>query len=128
MVINGGTNDVAENSHDFNLDLTLGNIKSMTEIARANGIKVVLTSVLPAAQFPWRKTIEQSPEKITALNAAIKAYADSIGVPYVDYYSAMLAPDGRSLNPAYSNDGIHPTPAGYLVMESIIKPVVEGMR
>lgn len=125
VVINGGTNDVAENSHPFVQKQTLDNIKSMTDIARANGIKVILTSVLPAAQFPWRKTITGAPEKITALNDAIKAYAAETDVPYVDYYSAMLAEDGRSLRSDYSNDGVHPTPEGYKVMEAIILPVVE---
>lgn len=125
VVINGGTNDVAENTHGYNRARTLDNIRSMVEIAKANGIKVILTSVLPAAQFGWRKTITDAPEKIAELNKAIKAYAAEAGVPYVDYHSAMLATDGRSLRSDYSKDGVHPTPAGYKVMEAIILPAVK---
>ncbi len=124
VVINGGTNDVAENTHTFDPGLTLGNIMSMAEIARATGIKVILTSVLPAAGFRWNPAITDAPEKIAALNAAIRAYARLEGIPYVDYHSAMLDSDGRSLRPAYTNDGVHPTPEGYRVMEALILPAV----
>ena len=52
VVINAGTNDVAENTGAYNEDYTFGNIASMAELAKANKIKVILTSVLPAAEFP----------------------------------------------------------------------------
>ncbi|MCM1067540.1 MAG: GDSL-type esterase/lipase family protein [Muribaculaceae bacterium] len=125
VVINGGTNDVAENTHDFDIERTMDNIKSMVEIARANGIKVILTSVLPAAGFRWNPAITDAPERIAALNAAIAAYAVESGLHFVNYHPALLAPDARSLNPAFANDGVHPTADGYEVMEAIILPVVK---
>ena len=122
VVINAGTNDVAENQGPYNEDFTFGNIVSMTELAQANGIAVVLTSVLPAAAFRWRPAITDAAEKIAALNARIRAYAEKQGIPYVDYYSSLVAEDSsRALNPAYSNDGVHPVADGYVVMEPLVK-------
>lgn len=128
VVLSAGTNDVAENSHVYNEDITFGNIQSMCEIARANGIKVILTSVLPAAQFGWHKEITDAPEKIKSLNARIRAYAAETGTPYVDYYSSLLGADGRSLDSRYSDDGVHPLQPGYTVMEALVLPVINSLK
>lgn len=124
VVINAATNDIAENSHPYDKQRTLGNIKSMVEIARANGIRVILTSTLPAAGFSWNKEIKDAPEKIAALNRLIAEYARQEKIPYVDYHSQMLDEDGRSLSRMYTEDGVHPTVAGYEVMEALILPCV----
>lgn len=124
IIINGGTNDVAENTGPFNLNNTFGNIASMAEIAKANNIKVILTSVLPASGFRWNKKITDAPERIEALNAKIKEYAKENKIPYVDYYTPMVTGEERALNPDYSKDGVHPTLEGYLVMEALIKPAI----
>ena len=68
VVINAGTNDLAENTGAYNEDYTFGNIASMAELAKANKIKVILTSVLPAAEFPWRREIKDAPQKIQSLS------------------------------------------------------------
>ena len=128
VVLSAGTNDVAENSHVYNEDITFGNIQSMCEIARANGIKVILTSVLPAGQFGWRPEITDGPEKIKALNERIRAYAAATKTPYVDSYSALLASDGRSLDARYCNDGVHPLQPGYAVMEALVLPVIKSIQ
>mgnify|MGYP003291005629 FL=1 len=125
VVINAGTNDVAENTGPFDLQTTFGNIVSMVELAKANKIKVILTSVLPAAKFSWNKGITDAPDKIEALNALIKEYAKKHKIPYVDYYTPMVTGPERALNPAYSKDGVHPTAEGYEVMEALIKPVID---
>lgn len=125
VIINAGTNDIAENSGPFDIDITFGNIASMAEIAKANKIKVILTSVLPAAGFRWNKKITDAPDRIEALNAKIKAYAKANKIPYVDYYQPMVNGTERALNPAYSKDGVHPTLEGYLVMEALIKPAID---
>lgn len=125
VVINAGTNDVAENTGPFDLETTFGNIVSMVELAKANKIKVILTSVLPAAKFGWNKKITDAPDKIEALNALIKEYAKKHKIPYVDYYTPMVTGPERALNPAYSKDGVHPTAAGYEVMEALIKPAID---
>lgn len=125
IIINGGTNDVAENTGPFDLNNTFGNIASMAEIAKANNIKVILTSVLPASGFRWNKKITDAPERIEALNAKIKEYAKENKIPYVDYYTPMVTGEERALNPDYSKDGVHPTLEGYLVMEALIKPAID---
>lgn len=124
VVINAGTNDVAENTGPYVEEYTFGNIVSMVELARANGIKVVLTSVLPAAAFSWNKAITDAPQKIAALNKRIAAYAAAQGLSYVDYYHALLADDGQSLDAVYTKDGVHPTLEGYRVMEPLVKKVL----
>lgn len=124
VVINAATNDIAENSHPYDEERTMGNIKSMVEIARANGIKVILTSTLPASEFSWNKEIKDAPEKIERLNKLIAQYARAEKIPYVDYHSQMLDEDGRSLSRKYTDDGVHPTVAGYEVMEALILPCV----
>ena len=97
----------------------------MAEIAKANKIKVILTSILPASHFKWNKNVTDAAERIEALNEKIKAYAKANKIPYVDYYTPMVTGEERALNPAYSNDGVHPTMEGYLVMEKIIKPAID---
>lgn len=125
VIINAGTNDIAENTGPYDIDITFGNIASMAEIAKANKIKVILTSVLPAAGFRWNKKITDAPNRIEALNAKIKEYAKANKIPYVDYYTPMVTGAERALNPDYSKDGVHPTLDGYIVMEALIKPVID---
>lgn len=125
VVINAGTNDVAENTGPYNEDITFGNIVSMAELAKANKIKVILTSVLPASGFKWNKKITDAADRIAGLNARIEAYAKVHKIPYVDYYKEMVSGSERALNPNYSKDGVHPTKEGYAVMEALIKPAIE---
>ena len=106
VVINAGTNDVAENTQTYNEDYTFGNIVSMTELAKANKIKVILTSVLPAAAFKWRMEIKDVPQKIKSLNDRIEAYAKANKIPFVNYYKAMVD-ENQALNPQYTKDGVH---------------------
>lgn len=124
IVLNVATNDIAENTHPFDEERTMGNIKSMVEIARANNIKVILTSVLPCSGFYWDKSITDVPAKIRSLNSKIKDYALENGLTYVDYFSALVDGDGVSLSPKYTKDGVHPTSEGYEVMERTILPAI----
>lgn len=124
VVINAGTNDIAENTGKYHFSFTLGNIKSMAEIARANGIKVILTSVLPHNRFGWRPSIENVVQKVDELNAAIKAYAKENKIPYVDYNKEMRNEKG-GMKTELSKDGVHPYPDAYFVMESLVKPVID---
>ncbi len=123
VVINIGTNDVAENTGTYNPKFTLDNIKSMAELADYHKIKVILSSVLPAGGFGWNPNIKDAPEKVDALNAEIKAYAKKKKFAYIDYNSAMRDENGAML-PQYANDGIHPTVEGYVVMEKLAKETI----
>ena len=121
VVINGATNDIAENQGlTYCENRTMGNIMSMVELAQAHKIKVILTSVLPTKEFYWNKSIQNVQSKVLSLNDRIKAYAQKQGIPYVDYYSAMVAGKDRALNPDYGADSVHPNAKGYEVMEAII--------
>jgi acyl-CoA thioesterase I len=114
VVLLAGTNDIAENTGKETLEEIGSNIASMSEIARANGIRVVLCSVLPASDFNWHKGLEPAP-KIRALNAWMKGYAAKNGFVYVDYYSPMVNSEG-GLKSELSPDGVHPNKAGYDIM------------
>jgi lysophospholipase L1-like esterase len=118
VVILAGTNDIAGNTGPSTPEMIEDNFKSMTEIAKANGIRVILASVLPARAYPWRPSAGDPAEKIKALNAWIKDYCAKEGCTYLDYWSAMAAPDG-GMKPGISIDGVHPNAAGYAIMEPL---------
>lgn len=124
VVINIGTNDIALNSGEYVPQFTMDCIQSMAELADYNGIRVILSSVLPVGEYPWRKDVKEVPQKIDALNSMIKAYADSKGFAYIDYNTPMREANG-SMKAALANDGVHPTKEGYTVMEKIAKEVVD---
>lgn len=124
VVINIGTNDIAENTGKYTAKFTLDCIRSMAELAKNNGIKVILSSVLPAGEFGWRKEIQDVPQQIDALNEKIKAYAEENNFPYIDYNSAMRDENG-ALQKEYGRDTVHPNRNGYQVMEKIAKEVID---
>lgn len=125
LVLNYGTNDIAENTGPYNEDITYGNILTMVELARAHKIKVILTSTLPARNFGWRPSVTDAMEKIRSLNARVKAYAEENGIQYVDYFTALLAPDKGGMDTKYTPETVHPNGAGYDVMEALIVPAIE---
>jgi lysophospholipase L1-like esterase len=114
VLILAGTNDVAGNTGPMTPQMTLENFRAMVEMARANNIRVVIASILPAGDFPWHKGLEPAP-KIRALNLQLKAYCESAHVVWVDYYSALADADG-AMKPGLSVDGVHPNAAGYALM------------
>lgn len=120
VVILAGTNDIAGNTGPSTLDMVMDNLKSMTEIAQSNGIKVFLCSVLPAFDYSWRPG--KAPNvKIPELNEMIKSYAEeNDNVVYVDFFSAMVD-DKNGMQESLTNDGVHPTAAGYDIMQPIIE-------
>lgn len=125
VVINYGTNDIAENTGAYDEDQTFNNVCSMVDMARANHIKVILCSTLPAENFSWRPNITDGMQKIRHLNDRVKAYCQANKIQYVDYFSAMLSEDGMGMKKEYQNDTVHPNVKGYDVMEAIIVPAIE---
>src|SRR5437764_5233601 len=121
VVILAGTNDLAGNTGPMTLEQIEGNLASMSELAKANSIKMVFASVLPISDYEQRngKPINQStrrpPEKIRALNEWMKAYAGQNKLIYLDYYSAMIDDKGF-LKEELSEDGLHPNAKGYAIM------------
>ncbi|MFT4256410.1 MAG: SGNH/GDSL hydrolase family protein [Pseudoxanthomonas sp.] len=123
VVILAGTNDIAGNTGPASLNMIEDNLRSMAELARANGIGVVLASVLPASAYPWRVGYRPA-AKIRALNAWIKQYAHENGFVYLDYYTAMANAEG-GLDPELAADGVHPTVAGYARMAPLAQRAVD---
>jgi lysophospholipase L1-like esterase len=122
VVILAGINDIAGNTGPSTLKMILDNIVSMAELAMANGIKVVLCSVLPAREFDWSPGREPA-EKIIALNDMIRDYAGENNIIYLDYYSSMVD-EWNGLKEAYSEDGVHPNAAGYRIMEPLAEQAI----
>lgn len=126
VVILAGTNDIALNNGAIELEHVFQNIVSMAELARANKIKVVLCSVLPAKRYGWRKEVNPV-EPIRKLNAMLEEYATKNKCIWIDFYTPMEVSEG-TLNPAYTKDGVHPTAEGYDVMEKIIAPALKRFK
>lgn len=122
VVILAGTNDIAGNTGVSTLEMIEDNIASMAELAKANGIRVVLCSVLPVYDYPWKPGLEPGP-KIVALNAWIRRYAASVGAEYADFHGAM-ADARQGLPVALAADGVHPNEAGYRIMGPIVERAI----
>jgi acyl-CoA thioesterase I len=122
VVILAGTNDIAENTGPTTLEAIENNLASMVDLARQNGIRVVLASLLPVARYSWRPEIEPQ-AKITALNLWIKDYSHAEGLTLLDYYSSTVDNNG-GMKAALSNDGVHPNKDGYAVMSPLAEKAV----
>jgi lysophospholipase L1-like esterase len=123
VVILAGTNDIAGNTGPSTLAMIEDNFSSMADLGRANGIRVILASVLPTVDYPWRKGLDPAP-KIKLLNQWIAAYCAAHQLTYLDYYAAMAGPDG-GMKPGISIDGVHPNAAGYAIMEPLAEQAIE---
>lgn len=127
VVILAGTNDIAGNTGPMTLEMTEANLASMADIARANGIRVVFSSVLPVHNytvksenfFPLRPLA-----KIEELNLWLKKYCAAHGDVYLDYYAPMLNASGL-LKREYAEDGLHPNDGGYAVMAPLAETAIQ---
>lgn len=124
VVINLGTNDIAENTGPYDEGFTLGNIASMIELARVNNISVVVASVLPVSSIYWRPSVIQAQEKIISLNASLKLLAEQYGLVYLDYHT-VLRNSNNGLDKDMAEDGVHPTPACYKIMAALAEEAIE---
>lgn len=123
VVILAGINDLAGNTGPSTLEMIEDNLASMAEIADANGIRVVLSSVLPVYEFKYKPEFKPA-EKIIPLNKWIKEYSVKNGHIYLDYFSSMVD-SLNGLMKEYSDDGLHPNKAGYKVMEPLVEKAIE---
>lgn len=123
VVILAGTNDIAGNTGLATNGQIEDNLAAMSEIAHANGIRVILCSILPVFDYPWHPGLNPVP-RILAINAWLKAYAADHNDIYVDYHSAMK--DARGGLPAsLAKDGVHPNAAGYALMDPLVQTAIE---
>jgi len=117
VLILAGTNDIAGNTGEITLTEIRDNIDEMAQLASKNRIQVILCSVLPAYDYPWR--VGRRPdEKIPALNALIQELAEAQNLYYLDFFTAM-ADNRNGLPKDLAEDGVHPTPKGYSVMRNL---------
>jgi lysophospholipase L1-like esterase len=117
-----GTNDIAGNTGPMTREMTENNFREMSDIARRNGIKMILASIPPAASFPWAPSIETR-KPIAEINAWLKNYAAQTGATWVDYHTVLDDGSG-AMKPGLASDGVHPTEAGYDRMATVIEPVL----
>ena len=118
VLILAGTNDIALNNGVISLENILGNIISMCEIAKANKIKPVICSVLPADRYGWRPAVKPA-EDIVKLNEMLQEYAKSEKIMYIDYHS-VLKDENNGLPQKHAADGVHPNIDCYKIMENIV--------
>jgi lysophospholipase L1-like esterase len=123
VLILAGTNDVAGNTGPMTPEMTEDNFRSMADLAHANGIKVILASITPAFDYPWRRGLEPAP-KIRALNAWLKDYCEQHGYTYLDYYTSLTDSEG-GMKPGISFDGVHPNEKGYAIMAPLAQAAID---
>jgi lysophospholipase L1-like esterase len=122
VVILAGTNDIAGNTGPMTLEQSRDNIIAMAQLAKANGIKVVIASIIPAFDYPWKPGLEPA-GKIVALNKMLKEYASKNKIVYLDYFSAM-ADERNGLRKGLGDDGVHPNLEGYKIMAPLAEKAI----
>jgi len=128
VVILAGTNDIAGNTGPMRLEDIEADYASLADLARANGIKVIYSSVLPVHNYTERSKdffAQRSPEKILALNKWLMSYCSAAAnCAYLDYFSAMVDDKGL-LKKDLADDGLHPNVAGYKIMAPMAEAAIE---
>ena len=132
VVILAGTNDIAGNTGEMTLETIENNYRSMAELAKANGIKVVFASILPISDYNKNaqgqqivRSVQRQPSKILTLNKWLKDYAAANGHIYLDYFSAT-ADDKGFLRADFANDGLHPHAEGYKLMAPLAQKAIDA--
>jgi len=122
VVILAGTNDIAGNTGPSTPEMIEDNFMSMLAIARANSIRMVVASILPADHYNWRPEAQPA-DLIKAMNVRLKALCEHEHLVYLDYYSTMANAKG-GLDPELAADGVHPTAKGYAVMAPLAEKAI----
>lgn len=122
VVILAGTNDIAGNTGPSTPQMIEDNFESMVEIAKANNIKMVISSILPADHYNWHPGIQPA-DPIREMNARLKALCQRDGLVYLDYYTPMTNAKG-GLDPELAKDGVHPTSKGYAMMSPLAEKAI----
>jgi lysophospholipase L1-like esterase len=130
VVILGGTNDIAGNTGPMTDEQIEGNLASMAELATANGIKVVLSSITPVSNYhvPNPNAVPQTTQRpltrVRAINDWIRQYAAAHRHQYLDYFPAMIDDKGM-LKAELSGDDLHPNAAGYAIMAPLADEAIQ---
>ena len=127
VVILAGTNDIAGNTGPISIEDIEANYTSLAQLARANGIQLIFSSVTPVHDYtPQSQNFfaQRDPAKILALNAWLKNYCSTNGLIYLDYFPAMVDEHGL-LRKDLATDGLHPNDAGYKIMATLAEAAIE---
>lgn len=125
VVIAGGINDIRAGREPYSEDSTFSNLTKIATQAREKGVLPIMVSVLPCSRIPGKPEMTDVAEKIISLNKRVQAFAQSNGIAYVDYHSALRDEKGGLLS-EYTTDGIHITPEGYLAMSELVKIEIDS--
>jgi len=125
VLILAGTNDIGGNLGPESLEYIESNLAAMTDLAHANGIKVVLASLTPVCDYHRPQTAQRPPEKINELNRWIKDYTERHpDVIYLDYFSATVDDKGF-FRAEITEDGLHPNARGYEIMAPLAQKAID---
>jgi lysophospholipase L1-like esterase len=129
VIILAGTNDIAGNTGPMRIEDIEADFASLADLARANNIKVIYSSVLPVHNYTEKSKdffAQRSPEKILLMNSWLKSYCAvaSHGCTYLDYFSAMVDDKGL-MKKDLADDGLHPNAAGYKIMAPMAEAAIE---
>ena len=119
VVIMAGTNDVAHNDYWVEPDKVVDNVVAMCNLARANDIIPIISSIPPCTSFVWNPEIKDAAQTIVDINKQLRTYAEANGIVYVDYHTA-LADEYNGFPKKFSDDGCHPNPDTYFIMEELV--------
>jgi lysophospholipase L1-like esterase len=126
VVILAGTNDIAGNTGPMSNEEIQGNLASMSELAHAHNIKVVMSSITPVSEYHVRgipQTTARPMERVKAMNDWMKSYAASHGDVYLDYFSAMIDDKGL-MRAELTEDDLHPNAKGYAIMGPLAEAAI----
>jgi len=115
--IMAGVNDIMGNTGPTTNETIVNNIRAMVEIAKANGIRVVLAAMTPARTFVAKPELDLS-VRIATVNRQLRQLTATQKVTFVDYAPVLAGSDG-SLKAPLGNDGLHPNRDGYALMRPI---------
>jgi lysophospholipase L1-like esterase len=123
IIADAGANNIAGNAGAATLAMFQNDITSMVSIARANHIRVILASLLPASRFPWKPEARPADE-IREWNDWLKQYAQQQHLVYLDYYSALVDDEGGMKPDLAFDRAVHPNSAGYAIMQPLAEKAI----
>lgn len=120
VIIVAGTNDLIAADTRIGPDQSLANIETLVDLAEANGIAVILTTLPPVERFSTRPGFAPQPF-VAQLNQRLRELAERRALVLADFHAALVAPDGSAYRGGFSLDGVHPGPAAYRVLEPVVR-------
>jgi len=122
VILQAGTNDLASVMGPVTQQTLADNIRSMVELSKLHGIRVILASVLPVCDCFTKMTLRRPVGKILGINEWLRDYAKQEGLAYIDFHRALV--EGRQFKREYTKDGLLPNEAGYRLMAPLVESAI----